>query len=106
MSGEPPPVSGSPYIIICSGKIHFAASKNVTEAIQALSNCAAQLTSHITLANKDEIQPSDTREISDLQHSLMVNMEIMGKDEVEVSAKEMFRLLYALEEKFSGGHAS
>lgn len=104
MSGDPP-ASTATYIIICSGRINEAVAKNTREKIQALSNCAAQLTSHVELANLGKVKSEDTQKISDLQHFLMDNMESLDKDEVEESAKEMFRLLYALEEKFSGEHS-
>jgi len=101
MSG-PPPDSTASYIIICNGRIGVAAARSAIEKIQKLSDCAAQLVSHVVLENRGKVKPDDTREISDLQHYLMDNMSKMDKKEAEESAAEMFRLLYALEAKFSG----
>lgn len=98
MSGDPPPMSAAPYIIICSIRTQLAAAKDSVEKIVVVNHGAAQLCSFMQ-ANYDA-QSADFKDISDLQHSLMDGMATMSKDEVAAGCKEMIRLLYRLEKQF------
>lgn len=98
MSGEPPPVSGSPYIIICSSRTELLAAKSSAEKIVAVNRGAAQLCSF--METQYSATPTDFLEISNLQHELMDGLEIMDKDTVDAKCKEMVGLFYQLERKY------
>lgn len=99
-----PPGSRAPYIIICSGRTAEMGAGSIAERIIAASNCAAQLCAFLETNHGSEVEPDDFREVSDLQHYLMDNMDKLKPQEATAKIKEMFKLLYELEHKFEEGH--
>src|SRR5258706_4129310 len=93
-----PPISGSSYIIICSGRTAVMAAKDPEAKITFVSLCAALLCSF--LETKHAVAPGDFKEVSDLQHEMMDNMYKWNKTQAAEKCAEMFRLLDELEEKF------
>lgn len=98
-NGDPPPMSGSPYIIICSIRTELLAAKNAVEKIVVVNHGAGWLCSFMELAF--EAKPEDFAEISKLQHELMDGMMTLSKDEVDDLCKQMIKLFYILEKKYS-----
>jgi len=93
-------MSLSQYVIICKGKIDFATGKDVPAKIRALSDAAANLTSHIEITRPGKLTEADIKPISDLQHELMNHAQTITKDRIEIYGVEMFTMLDALEDKF------
>lgn len=100
MSGDPPPVSGSPYIIICSIRTELLAAKSATEKIVVVNRGAAQLCAFMEI--KHDATAADFLDISNLQHELMDMLEHKRLDESKVDAKckQMVKLFYQLERKY------
>lgn len=89
------------YIIICKTKIDVEEAKSTVGKIAAVSRGAADLVCHIQLTNGDHFTDADAKPISDLQHEMMDSMEIWKPAEAAAKVKEMFKLFYQLEKKFS-----
>lgn len=103
MSG-PPAGSRAPYIIICAGRTAEMGATSVSDKIIAVSNCAAQLCAFLETNHGSKVESDAFREVSDLQHELMVCLENKTtppkKKEIAEKIKQMFKLLYELEDKF------
>lgn len=101
MSSDPPPVSGSPYIIICSGRMDVAIANSFPAELAAASRCAKELCAYIGVRHKGAANlHSDMHPVSVLQHEMMDNMNTWGKRKVETKIAEMFNLLDELEHKY------
>jgi hypothetical protein len=104
-NGDPPPVSGAPYIIICSRRIDHALASNEEEEIQAASRCAADLTAYLQVRYRSSFNPADCENISVLQHALMDHVRDeakLSKDEVDAKVQSIFSECDALEQKYVG----
>lgn len=93
-----PPVSSSPYIIICSGRTEVLAAKDAVGKIVAANRCAKDLCSFIESTHT--VAPGDFESVSAKQHELMDGMGTMSKREVDEQVEAMFELLDELEDKF------
>lgn len=93
-------MSQANYIIICRGRIAYAAANTTVDKVKALSDVATELVCHIDTMNPGELGDADTQPISDLQHFLMDNLGSITPQQVEVKSVEMFALLDALEDRF------
>lgn len=96
-----PPPSGSPYIIICNGRIGVKLAKSTDETIKAASQCANDLSLYMGMRYRQTFDPADLGAISELQHWLMDNTE-GKKAEIESTVAVMFDLFDALEQKYAG----
>lgn len=97
-NGNPPPVSGSSYIIICSRRIQVKLAKTAAEIVIAVSSGAGELCAFMEL--KFNATPADMAAISQLQHFLMDNADALRWHEAHEKAEEMFALLTELEHKY------
>lgn len=88
------PVSGSPYIIICSIETEVAAAENRKKAVVAVSHGAAQLVSWMQSNNRFVL--TDAQPISILQHQLMDWV----KGETELSHAQVDQKIAALITEF------
>lgn len=97
------PVSGSPYIIICSSRINIALALDEGGKIKAASDGAVALVSFMQLYYKT-FKDSDCLNISALQHTLMdhVNGKVpLTPEQVTEKIKAMVKEMYELEKRFS-----
>lgn len=101
-NGDPQPASTASYIIICSGRIAASVTSDPLEQIKAVSDCAAQLVSYLSVKVKYGLSPESTEAISGAQHYLMDHMHTMKKGEAESKVSELFGLLDDLEHQFEG----
>lgn len=96
-----PPVSGSPYIIICNGRIGLQLAQGTAEQILVASGCATALACYMGLRHKGAANlPADLQSISVAQHWLMDNLGAKKKD-VDAKIAEMFEMFDALEQKYA-----
>jgi hypothetical protein len=93
-------VSQANYIVICRGRIAVGATGDPVEKIVRVSECAAQLVTHLDLIQGERFTDADSKPVSKLQHWLMDNMHKMNAKQVDVKVAEMFGLLDELEDKF------
>ena len=100
-NGDPEPVSGAPYIIICDTRIGIATATDEFEKIQAASRGAAQLTAFMQSYYK-HFDLADSVPISTIQHELMDH--VLGNapttEPVEAKIKELIKEMYVLEDKY------
>lgn len=102
MSNGDPPVSGSPYIIICATRINIVAAVGTADMIKAASDGAAQLVSFMQLYYK-HFKVEDCVPISTLQHELMdylLDRVELSSEQVDEKIKVMVQEMYALEKKY------
>jgi hypothetical protein len=85
------PVSGAPYIIICSVETEVALAENRKGQVTAASNGAAQLVGWMQAAYKN-FNPVDAQSISTIQHQLMD----WAKGEVELTHEQVDQKVAAL----------
>lgn len=97
-NGDPPPVSSSPYIIICSRRTQVKLAKDAGDIVMAASLAAAEVCSFMEM--KFHVKAEDMVDITKLQHDLMEGASAMKKAEAEAAAAEMFDLLTVLEHEF------
>lgn len=98
-----PPASGSPYIIICNGRIGVALASSGFEMIRV----ASQTATNLVMYYRDRVSYTDTKRISDLQHEMMdvvggtklAGTRASGFKNSSEMVDEMFALLDALEKK-------
>lgn len=95
---DPPPMSGSPYIIICSIRTDLLAAKDATEKICVVNRGAGWLC--VFMEIQHDAPPSDFADISKLQHELMDGMLTLKKHEVDEKCEQMVKLFYRLERKY------
>lgn len=101
-NGDPQPVSGAPYIIICSGRINVATATDEAGKIRAASDGAAQLTAFMQSYFK-QFNLADCVPISTIQHELMdhVNGKVpLTPEQVEAKIKALIKEMYVLEKKY------
>lgn len=103
MSNGDPPVSGSPYIIICNGRIGVATASTDEERINAASQAAASLVSYLQTKYR-AFNPADCFKISQIQHALMDHVtseDKLSKDDVDLNIAALFVEFDALEDKYT-----
>ena len=94
-NGDPPPVSSSAYIIICSGRTEVNLAKDADTIIMAAVRTAAQTCAFLEI--KKKATATDMADITRLQHWLMEHGAELSKQEAKDKAAEMFSLLTILE---------
>lgn len=96
------PISGSPYIIICNGRIGVQVANGLENKIVAVSGAAASLAKFMQ-SHFDEFQVADLQDISTLQHQLMdyVNGGQMTHAQVKQKIQDLIDAMYALEHKYT-----
>lgn len=99
-NGPPVGDSRAPYIIICSIRINIDAANDPQMKIAAASQGAANLAAFMQ-ANYNT-KTEDLKDISDLQHEMMNDLHEYDLDGANLVCREMVRLMYELEKKFSG----
>lgn len=93
--------SGSPYIIICAGRIGVAVAKSADEKACAAGACASDFAHYMGLRYRQSITPDDLAEVSSLQHQLMEAVQGKAHD-VDQLVSDLFDAMYAVEQKFTG----
>jgi hypothetical protein len=93
MSTEP--VSGSPYIIICSVETEVATAENRSKKIVAVSKGAERLVSWMQ-SYYDSFDPNDALSISTIQHQLMD----FAKGETQLTHQQVDNMIDALLAEF------
>jgi hypothetical protein len=71
-NGDPDPISGAPYIIVCSGRTDLALAKSYDDKVNAASQCAARFAAFMAneYSESDDFN-ADLRPITTIQHQLM-----------------------------------
>lgn len=96
------PVSGSPYIIICSIETDVAVAENRQKKIVAVSKGAERLVSWMQ-SFYDHFDPHDAQAISTIQHQLMdfVKGEIqLSHQQVDQKIEALLTEFHELEDKY------
>lgn len=96
------PVSGSPYIIICSSRINIALASDEGGKVKAVSDGAAQLVSFMEAYYK-HFDKADCTPVSIIQHELMDHVNgkvLLTPDQVEAKIKGLVKEMYTLEKKY------
>lgn len=96
------PVSGSPYIIICSVETEVAAADNRSKKIVAVSKGAERLVGWMQ-SYYAHFDPNDAQTISTIQHQLMdfVKGEIdLTHDQVDQKIEALIAEFHELEDKY------
>lgn len=87
-------------IIISSIRTEIDYTSNPQAKVVAASKGAAQFSAFMELRYK--VKPEDLKDISDLQHEMMNELHGYDLDGANLVCREMVRLMYELEKKFSG----
>lgn len=89
------PVSGSPYIIICSTETDVAVAATISERVAAVSRGASHLVGWMQSYYK-HFKPIDAQSISTIQHQLMD----WAKGDIELTNEQVEQKIVALLAEF------
>lgn len=100
-NGEPPPTSGSSYIIICSGRIAVEAAHSAMDKAVAASTCAARFAAFMS-GNYGESMEDAIKPLAAIQHHLMnlVKAPHLDQSEAEATIKALFDEMSRLETQY------
>ncbi len=103
-NGDPDPISGAPYIIICSGRTGVAIAHTYDDKVLAASRCAARFASFmgITYGSDDDFV-SDLRPVTTIQHQLMnhaTGIHSLSHDELDQKFIDLFEAMSVLEGEY------
>jgi hypothetical protein len=103
-NGDPDPISGASYIIICSGRTEVALSKTYDEKVLAASRCAARFAAFMGMEYGDAPDFNDgLRPVTTIQHQLMnhaIGRHALSHHELDVKFIELFAAMTVLEGEY------
>lgn len=103
-NGDPDPISGAPYIIICSGRTDVALAKAYDDKVNAASHCAASFAAFMATTYGDaEGFAENLRPVTTIQHQLMnhaIGKHKLSHDELEAKFIELFAAMTTLEGEY------
>ena len=103
-NGDPDPVSGSPYIIICNGRTAVALAKNYDDKVVAASTCAATFAAFMGIVYGNAVDfATDLAPITTIQHELMnhaLGVHAFSHDKLDAKFIALFDAMTALEREY------
>ncbi len=105
-NGDPDPISGAPYIIICSGRTEVAISNTYDDKVLAASRCAARFAAFmgLTYESSSDDFTTDLRPVTTIQHQLMnhaIGVHSLSHSELDQKFVDLFAAMTALEGEYS-----
>ena len=103
-NGDPPPDSGAPYIIICSGRTDAGLANAYDDKVRAVASCAAQFAAFMGQEYGSEDFKADIQPLAHLQHQLMnhaIGVHVLTHDELDAIFVQMFAEMSRLEGEYS-----
>lgn len=103
-NGDPPPISETPYIIICSGRTGVALATTYDEKVIAATTCSARFAAFmgIKYGESDDFT-NDLRPITVIQHELMnhaIGQHKLSHEELDQKFTDLFAAMTTLEGEY------
>jgi len=103
-NGDPDPISGAPYIIICGGRTGVALATTYDEKVIAATQCSAQFAAFMGMEYGDSDDfISDLRPITTIQHQLMnhaIGVHKLSHDELDQKFADLFAAMATMEGEY------
>lgn len=103
-NGDPPPVSESPYIIICSGRTEVALAKNYDDKVIAATQCSARFAAFMGIQyGKSDDFAEDLRPITTIQHQLMnhaIGQHNLTHNELDTKFSDLWAAMTVMEGEY------
>jgi hypothetical protein len=104
-NGDPDPISGAPYIIICSGRTEVALSNDYDSKVLAASRCAARFAAFMGLTYPSSADfVSDLRPTTTIQHQLMnhaIGTHSLSHSQLDQKFVDLFAAMSEMEGEYS-----
>lgn len=103
-NGDPDPISGAPYIIICSGRTAVALANTYDAKVLAATECSARFAAFMgTEYGEDTDFVEDLRPVTTIQHQLMnhaIGVHELSREELDQKFVDLFAAMTALEGEY------
>lgn len=103
-NGDPDPISGAPYIIICSGRTEVATVNTYDEKVLAASRCAARFAAFMGTKYGDGVDfNDDLRPVTAIQHQLMnhaIGQHALSHEDLDAKFVQLFAAMTVLEGEY------
>ncbi len=107
-NGDPDPISGAPYIIICSGRTEVALSNTYQDKVLAASRCAARFAAFTGVVYGQGADEGDfiddIHPVTTIQHQLMnhaIGVHPLDHSELDQKFVDLFDAMAAFESEYA-----
>lgn len=103
-NGDPDPISGAPYIIICSGRTSVALARDYDSKVVMAAHCAAGFAAFMEseYGSRDDFN-DDLRPVTVIAHQLMnhaIGQHKLSHEELDAKFTELWAAMTALEDEY------